>query len=135
VKRVWVFLVCAAVLAGCGGGGGGKRGVVTFSGDFPPATETVSHDAVECARDARIFAHDALAYLAHSGPDAAYPADLYYSILHGDFADFEARRCEPKLLGTALRPRLSPRQRAALVAELPRVIADVVRDGLAATSP
>jgi hypothetical protein len=33
-----------------------------------------------------------------------------------------------------LRAGLSPRQRAALVAELPRVIADVVRDWLTATS-
>jgi hypothetical protein len=65
---------------------------------------------------------------------AAYPADLYYSNLHGDFADFDARRCEPKVLGGALRAGPAPRQRAALVAELPRVIADVVRDGLAATS-
>jgi hypothetical protein len=62
VRRVWVFLACAAVLAGCGGGG--KHGVVTFGGDFPPATETVTHDPVECARDV-------LAYLAHSTHAAA----------------------------------------------------------------
>jgi hypothetical protein len=130
VKTVWILVFAAGVLAGCGGGGGG--GTITFSGndEFRAATETVSHDPVECAKDARIFARDALALLDHAGANAAYPADLYYSIIRGDFADFQARRCDPTLLGAPLRRRLTAKQRAALVGYLPEVMAQVVRDGL-----
>ncbi|MGH2972103.1 MAG: hypothetical protein ACRDLE_08265, partial [Gaiellaceae bacterium] len=69
--------------------------------------------------------------LAHTGATvAAYPADLYYMTLREDFSDFQARACSPKLLGDALRKRLTARQRAALVADLPTVIAQEVRAGL-----
>lgn len=132
MKRVWILPCAAALLAGCGGGG--SSGTVTFSGndEFYPATETVSHSPAACAKDARIFAGDALALLAHSGT-SAYPADLYYSIIRDDFADFEARRCDPKVLGPPLRRSLTAKQRAALVADLPNVMAQVVRDGLEGT--
>jgi hypothetical protein len=99
-------------------------------GVYPPGTVAASHSPAECAKDARIFARDALALVVHSSTNSAYPADLYYSIIRGDFADFEARSCEPRLLGTALRNRLTPKQRAALVAYLPSAMAQVVRDGL-----
>jgi hypothetical protein len=134
VKPVWILPFAVALLAGCGGGGGGSSGTVTLSGSdyFHAATETVSHSPAECAKDARIFATDALALLAHSGANA-YPADLYYSIIHDDFLDFEARTCEPKVLGPPLRRRLTAKQRAALVADLPSVMAQVVRDGLGGT--
>jgi hypothetical protein len=132
VKRVWILPFAAALLAGCGGGG---SGTVTFSGngEFHAATETVSHSPAECAEDARIFTSDALALLAHSGASAAYPADLYYSIIRDVFADFEARRCGPRVLGPPLRRSLTAKQRAALVADLPNVMAQVVRDGLGGT--
>jgi hypothetical protein len=128
VKRVWVLVLAALVLSGCGGGG--RRTVTIPRYDiYPPETVTGSTSPAECARDARIFARDALAYLAHIG--TAYPSDLNYVILRGDFSDFQARRCDPKLLGVSLRRRLTPAQRAELVARLPSTIAEVVRDGLA----
>jgi len=99
-------------------------------GLFQATTVTGSYNPAECAKDARIFARDARAFLAHSGADAAYPADLYYVILRGDFADFQARLCEIRFLGRALERVLTPRQRAALVAGLPRQIARVVHSGL-----
>ncbi len=99
---------------------------------IPRQTITGTPSPAECAKDARIFTRDALALLAHSGANA-YPADLYYSIIREDFDDFEARRCEPKVLGPPLRRGLTPKQRAALVADLPSVMAQVVRDGLGGT--
>ncbi|HEY5099536.1 MAG TPA: hypothetical protein VII54_05745 [Gaiellaceae bacterium] len=133
MKRVWILPFAVALLAGCGGGGS-SSGTVTLSGSdyFHAATETVSHSPAECAEDARIFTRDALALLAHSGANA-YPADLYYSIIRDDFADFEARRCEPKVLGPPLRRGMTAKQRAALIADLPSVMAQVVRDGLGGT--
>lgn len=132
MKRVWILPSAAALLAGCGGG---SRGTVTVPvyGVYPPGTVAVSHSPAECAKDARIFARDALALVVHSSTNSAYPADLYYSIIRGDFADFEARSCDPKLLGPPLRTRLTSKQRAALVAYLPNAMAKVVRDGLGGT--
>jgi hypothetical protein len=101
-------------------------------GDHPATTVSASTSPAACAADARIFARDAVALLAHSSTNAAYPADLYYTIIREDFADFEARACEPRLLGPALHARLTPKQEAALVAGLPRTIAGVVQKGLAA---
>jgi hypothetical protein len=131
VKRVWILTFAMALLAGCGGGGGGTKVVtVPAYGEHPAATVSEAHNPAECAKDARIFARDALTLLAHSSTNTAYPADLYYTIIRSDFADFEARSCDPKLLGAPLRRRLTAKQRAALVAYLPKVMAQVVRDGL-----
>jgi hypothetical protein len=132
VKRVWVFLLCSAVLGGCGGG---QRHTVTVPayGDHPATTVSASTSPAACAADARIFARDAVALVAHSSANAAYPADLYYTIIREDFADFEARACEPTLLGPVLRARLTPKQRAVLIAGLPRTIANAVRAGLGIT--
>lgn len=130
MKRVWMLAAVATLLAGCGGG---HRRTVTVPsyGGFPAQTITASASPAECAHDARVFASDALLFLAHTGATvAAYPADLYYIDLREDFADFQARGCSPKDLGDALRPRLTARQRAALVADLPTVMAKAVRDGL-----
>jgi len=130
VKRVWVFLLCSAVLAGCGGG---RRHTVTVPayGDHPATTVSASTSPAACAADARVFARDAVALVTHSSSNAAYPSDLYYTIIREDFADFEARACAPRLLGPPLEARLTPKQRAALVAALPRTMADVVQAGLA----
>ena len=100
-------------------------------GSFPAQTISGSPSSAECGKDARIFARDALPLLAHSSTNAAYPADLYYMILREDFADFQGRRCEPALIGAALRDRLTAKQRAALIAYLPTNMADAVRKGLA----
>jgi len=78
-----------------------------------------------------MFARDGLLVLAHSGANAAYPADLYYMIIREDFTDFQARRCDPKLLGAELRRRLTEKQRADLLGDLPYAMADVVRRALA----
>lgn len=133
MKHVWVFLLCSAVLAGCGGGGRRHTVTVPAYGDHPAATVSASTSPAACAADARIFARDAVTLVAHSSTNAAYPADLYYTIIREDFADFEARACAPRLLGPALKARLTPKQRAALVAALPRTMADVIRAGLGVT--
>ena len=73
-------------------------------------------------------------FVDHSTANTAYPADLYYMIIREDLADFEARSCGPKVLGPALRARLTRKQRAVLVGVLPRTLADVIRAGLASTS-
>jgi uncharacterized protein (DUF2267 family) len=133
VKRVWVFLLPALVVAGCGGGG--KRSVtVPAYGGYPAQTVAAAPDAKACATDAAALARDARALVVHSSADTDYPADLYYMIVREDFADFQAARCAPQLLGTALRARLSPKQRLALAAGLPRAMADIVRAGLTATA-
>ena len=132
MKTVWILTCAAALLAGCGGKGGGGAKVVTVPayGEHPAATVSGAHSAVECARDARIFARDALALLSHLGTNTDYPADLYYTIIRSDFADFEARSCEPKLLGPPLRARLTVKQRSMLVGYLPQLMAQIVREGL-----
>ncbi len=130
MKRVWIAAAVVALLAGCGAV---KKRTVTVGayGNYPAQTITGSATPAECTRDGNAFARDGLMLLAHSGPSAAYPADLYYSIIREDFADFQARGCDPKYLGDGLRRRLTAKQRAALVAYLPEVMAKVVRAGLA----
>ena len=132
MKAVWILALAVGLLAGCGGGTGRSTKVVTVPayGEHPAATVSEAYSAAECAKDARIFARDALTLVDHASSNAAYPADLYYTIIRSDFADFEARSCGPKLLGEALRARLTAAQRSSLVANLPRAMAEVVRDGL-----
>lgn len=135
MKRVWMAAAALTLLAGCGGSA--KRGTVTVGayGGFPATTVSESASPAECARDARIIARDGRSFLRHYGASAAYPADLYYMIVREDFADFEARSCDPKLLGAALRAGLGAGQRAALAADLPAAMAGLIRRGLAATRP
>ena len=131
MKAVWILALAAGLLAGCGGGGHGAKVVtVPAYGEHPAATVSGSYSTAECAKDARIFARDALTLVDHASANAAYPADLYYTIIRSDFADFEARNCGPKLLGEALRARLTAAQRSSLIANLPQAMAQVVRDGL-----
>ncbi len=84
-------------------------------------------DSHRCRQDAQNFADDALRFLAHFGPEAAYPADLYYVILRGEFVDFEAHHCAAALLGDALNRGLTAKQRSVFIADLPRSMASVVR--------
>lgn len=131
--------VTVVALAGCGGASReastvGKVTVRAYD-SYGPDTISVpstSPDSPTCRLDARAFAKASLEFLAHSGPKAAYPADLYYVIMREELADFEARRCDLALLGRALDSRLTPRQRTALVADLPHEMAGVIRDALAA---
>lgn len=129
VNRVWMLLAVALLAAGCGGGG---RRTVTLSGYgvYHATTVSASPSPAACAADARIVGRDAVLLVAHMGAEAAYPADLYYYDLRPVFADFQARSCDPALLGPPLRARLTPRQLAALVAYLPREMAAVIRKGL-----
>jgi hypothetical protein len=130
VKRVWV-LALSGLLAGCGGGG--RHGSLTVPAYGPYSSQTISgaSSPAECSKDARLFARDALLLLAHSGASAAYPADLYYVIIREDFTDFQARRCDPKLLGAELRGRLTETQRRDLIADLPYAMGAVIQKGLA----
>jgi hypothetical protein len=52
-------------------------------------------------------------------------------IIREDFTDFQARRCDPKLLGAELRHRLTEKQRADLLGDLPYAMAAIVRSALA----
>jgi hypothetical protein len=129
-------LAGAFVLAGCGSSGRHSDAVVTVPayGVFPQTTVAAGEagSAKACRRDAEAFADGARMFLAHSGPRAAYPADLYYVILREAAADFRARGCAPALLGAALERTLSAKQRTALVAGLPVSIAETVRQSLSA---
>lgn len=129
MKRVWMVAVAATLLAGCGGA---RRGTVTVPGygSFPATTVSEVASPAECARDAQIIVRDGRSFLRHYGAQGAYPADLYYMIVREDFADFEARQCDPKLLGAALRAKLRPAERAALAANLPAAMASLIRRGL-----
>lgn len=139
MKRVWMVLPAVVLLAACGGGSKHAAGTGTVTvgryGNYPAQTVTGSASPAECTKDGEAFARDAVTFLGHTGPDAGYPADLYYSILREDFADFTARTCDPRYLGAALRATFGEKQISALVADLPAVMARVVRAGLAVTRP
>jgi hypothetical protein len=141
VSKPWhtvaALAVASTALAGCGGSsphrGAAGRVTVQAYDAYPPDTISVaagSPDSPTCRLDARAFAHTSVYFLAHSGPESAYPADLYYVLMREELADFEARRCSLGLLGSALDRRLTARQRRALVADLPREMASVVHEGL-----
>jgi hypothetical protein len=135
--RPLCVLAVALVLAGCGSTAareGSGTGTVTVPayGVFPAAAVVGAGDAAACRLDAGTFVDQARRYLAHSGPEAAYPADLWYVILREALADFRVRRCDPALLGRALRARLGPTQRGALANDLPSAMAARVRESLAA---
>ena len=71
------MLLAAAtvVLAGCGSSDKGVA--VPAYGDHPATTvAAASADPAACRTDAVAFADAARDFLAHSGPKAAYPADL-----------------------------------------------------------
>jgi hypothetical protein len=51
-------------------------------------------------------------------------------LLRQQLADFEARRCDPKLLGSALEHRLSASQRRTLLAHASRPMAAALRRAL-----
>jgi hypothetical protein len=134
--------VLVLVAAGCGGAsrnaGATSQVTVPAYGVFPATTISGPVDgrsrSAACRGDAASFADDSADFLAHFGPSAAYPADLNYVIIRGDLADFRASRCDPRLLGRALWRKLTPKQRAEFVADLPRAMAAIVGEALARPS-
>ena len=124
-----VILVVAALLAGCGGSS--KRTVtVAAYGDHPATTVSAPYDAGLCRQDADEFASQGRMFLAHSGSQAAYPADLWYVILREALTDFRARGCDPAILRGAVDRQLTPKQQATLLADLPTTMAAEVRAAL-----
>jgi hypothetical protein len=128
--------IAAAAPTGCGDSTShrrGSRGVSLPAYGAFPATTVAARPATDgvCRSDARIFADDALDFLAHFGRAAAYPADLNFVILREDLARYAADGCDSTLLGASLGRRLTPAQRRELVANLPDSMARVVREGLA----
>jgi len=118
------------LLAGCGGSHD-RTVTVPAYGEHPSTTIAAgAADPRACRIDARAFANGAVLYLQHSGPKAAYPADLYYVILREALGDFQAHECDPALLGAALRARLTPAQLKAFADDLPATMAAAVRDAL-----
>jgi hypothetical protein len=121
-----------AVLAGCGGHGHSSRSLtIPAYGEHPATTERITGGSPAfCRADARAFARAAVLFVGHSGPDASYPADLYYMNIRGIYVDFVAHQCSPSYLRAPLLRSLKPAQRRKLVDYLPRVMAATVRGGL-----
>lgn len=132
-------LTMSAALAGCGGGSSHQtpsatRVTVPAYAGFPATTETVkqaTHGASPtCRIEAQGIALDAARFLAHSGPQAPPPADLYYILLRNSLVDFQGRGCDPVYLRQALMHRLNARQRATLLSDLPNTIAATLTNAL-----
>ena len=133
-----VGLVAGFVLLGCGCGSSHGSTVAQTTvryGIYPGGTATVSTSdptSASCRQDAVAFARGSVKYLTHYAALAASPADPYYMLLRQQLADFEARHCDPKLLGNAIKGRLSPSKRQVLLAHASNPMADALRRALAA---
>jgi hypothetical protein len=128
VRPAW-GIALALALAGCGSSDKGVA--VPAYGEHPATTVAAAPtDPGACRADAELFADDARMFLAHSGPAAAYPADLAFVQLREVLADFQARRCDSAVLGRALERHLTPAQRRRLVDGLPTRMAAEVRKSL-----
>jgi len=131
----------AVVLAGCGGSsskqtsGSGTRTVKRAPyGGFSATTVVVTTGRPEaplCKQDAVLFSRDAVQFVQHSGPDAAYPSDLYYYNARGVYDDFEGHGCDPALLVPPLKKRLTAAQLRLFVRLIPNPISRVVGRELA----
>ncbi len=137
-------LVGAAVIAGiallscgCGSSHRGATGHTTVQRyDIYPA-DTISVPSSNptsraCRRDSVGLAQASARFVAHSNRASVYPADLYYVLMREELADFDARHCDPKLLGNTLVHVLSASQRGFLVTHAPRPMAVELRHALAA---
>jgi hypothetical protein len=121
------------VLAGCGGSQRPAAHVETIpsDGSFPAVTVTVyGNSTADCSKDADTFSSNARQFLAHEGPEAAYPADLYYLGMRNALRDFTVRACAPQILSRMLASRFTPRQLRMLLAYLPRTMAPTIRAAL-----
>lgn len=135
MRRVTVLLAGVAFLAcACGSSQRAAQTTVRY-GIYPGDTSSVSTTdpmSASCRQDAVAFARGSAQFLTHYGALAASPADPYYMLLRQQLADFEARRCDPKLLGGAIEDRLSPAKRQALLARASHPMAEALRRALAA---
>jgi hypothetical protein len=131
-------LVAGFVLlaSGCGSSHGGTAAQTTVRyGIYPGGTATVSTTdptSTSCRQDAVAFARGSVKYLTHYAALAASPADPYYMLLRQQLADFEARHCDPKLLGSAIKGRLPPSKRQVLLAHASHPMAEILRRALTA---
>lgn len=125
-------VLLAVVLAGCGGHAHSSRSLtIPAYGEHPATTEGVTQGSPAfCRADARSFARAAVLFVGHFGPNASYPADLYYMNIRGVYVDFVAHRCSPAYLRLPLSQSLTPAQRRKLVDYLPHAMATTVRRGL-----
>lgn len=131
-------VAAAALLAcGCGSSHSDATGHTTVQRyDIYPA-DTISvpstnPESLACRRESVGLARVSARFVAHYGPASVYPADLYYVLMREELADYQARRCDPKLLGRALVQRLSPSQRRVLVTHAPRPMSAALREALSA---
>jgi hypothetical protein len=124
----------ALVLSACGshhraatrvtGGKYGNYGAQTITVPAGPASSKL------CKADANGFAGQAESFVVRYGSTAASSTDVYYLGMRQELGDFDARRCEPHLLGEALVHQLTAEQRRLLLAELPLSVAKPVRAAL-----
>lgn len=127
----------ALVAGGCGSQQRRAAGHTTVQRyDIYPAdtisVPTTNPESLACRRDAVGLANASARFVAHYGPASVYPADLYYVLMREELADFGARRCDAKLLGSALVRRLTAPQRRVLVTHAPHPMALALREALAA---
>jgi hypothetical protein len=137
VRRAAVLLVGVALLAtGCGSSKRADAANTTVRyGIYPGGTATVSTTdptSAPCRAEAVAYARGSLKYLSHFAELAASPADPYFMLLRQQLGDFQARRCDPKLLGSALEQHLSPAQRRALLAHASKPMETALRGALSA---
>jgi len=137
-RAAGVLAGAVLLLCGCGSSHRGAAPDTTVRyGIYPGATATVpttNPGSGSCHQDAAAFARGSVEYLTHYGALAASPADPYYMLLRQQLADFQARRCDPQLLGSAIERRLSRSQRRALLAHASRPMAAALRQALAAAN-
>jgi hypothetical protein len=133
---VGVFAGVALLSSGCGSTQGDTTGHTTVHyGIYPGDTAAVSTTnprSESCHRVAVAFARGSAQFLTHYDELAASPADPYYMLLRQQLADFEARRCDPALLGSAIEHRLTPAKRRVLLAHASHPMAAALRRALAA---
>ena len=130
VSRACALGVIVLVAAGCGGGHPKALTVASY-GSYPAQTIAPEPGGpANCRRDAAALGRDAKAFVAHTTTAAAYPDDLYYTIIREAFVDFEARGCAPSYLRAPLLAVLTPGQRRILAADLPATFAGIVRAAL-----
>lgn len=127
------FLALVAVLAACGSGHAAHT-VVQHYGVFPSdtiAVSTTNPTSSDCRSDAGALARAGLGFVrAHH--TTVNIGDVAFFEMRESSADFEARRCEPKLLGDALVHTLSPGQRRELLGDTSRPMAKLLRSALSA---
>ena len=136
MRRIALLVGMAILASGCGSSQRSDAGQTTVRyGIYPGGTARVSTTdptSSSCRRDAVAFTRGSAQYLTHYGELAASPADPYYMLLRQQLADFQARRCDPKLLGNALERSLTPAKRRELLARASRPMATALRRAFAA---